>query len=254
MENFLLSIITISYNNDEGLEKTLSSVFTQNVKDYSSFEYIVIDGASKDKSKDILEKYKTNNSKLNFTYNSEPDKGIYNAMNKGLQKTSGKYIYMLNSGDYLEPDVLDDMLEELKKEPDLLLFEINHVKEIGTVKTEVRYPVMLNEGAMGHQGMIYKRSFHDQYGLYNENYKCASDYEFCVKAFLNKDLKIKTIYKPCVNFICGGVGESKKSIEEFNQIRINYGLANAKKKSMVKKILKAFIPYGILKLYQNAKG
>lgn len=247
----LLSIITINYNNAEGIKNTLNSIFSQKVSDYSLFEYIVIDGASKDDSVKYIKEAEEKNTELNYVWISEPDSGIYNAMNKGVKKASGKYLYMLNSGDYLQPDVLEEMLNELKKDPDLLLFAINHIQPYGIQQTEIRFPASLKNSAMGHQGMIYKKAFHDQYGLYSEKYRCASDYEFCVKAFYNKNIKLEVIYKPCVNFILGGVGESSKSIEEFQQIQIEQGLKAAQKKSLFKKVVKAFIPYGFIALYKK---
>ena len=251
MANPLLSIITINYNNAEGLKNTINSIITQNVRDYSLFEYIVIDGASKDNSIKYLKDAEEENKKVNYTWISEPDSGIYNAMNKGIKKASGNYLYMLNSGDYLQPDVLEEIINSLKKEPDLLLFAINHIQPYGIQQTEIRFPASLKNSAMGHQGMIYKKSFHDEYGLYSEKYRCASDYEFCVKAFYNKNLNIEVIYKPCVNFMLGGVGESSKSMEEFQQIQIEQGLKAVQRKSLLKKVVKAFIPYGFIALYKK---
>ena len=253
MANPLLSIITINYNNAEGLKNTINSIITQNVSDYSLFEYIVIDGASKDNSIKYLKDAEKENKKVKYTWISEPDSGIYNAMNKGIKKASGNYLYMLNSGDYLQPDVLEEIINSLKKEPDLLLFAINHIQPYGIQQTEIRFPASLKNSAMGHQGMIYKKSFHDEYGLYSEKYRCASDYEFCVKAFYKKNLNIEVIYKPCVNFMLGGVGESTKSMEEFQQIQIEQGLKAVQRKSLLKKVVKAFIPYGFIALYQKIK-
>lgn len=90
----ILSIITINYNNKNGVQKTIDSVLSQSFEDY---EWIVIDGGSNDGSKELLEKYQEH-----FAYwCSEPDNGIYNAINKGLSHTTGDYIQFLNSGDWL---------------------------------------------------------------------------------------------------------------------------------------------------------
>ena len=98
-----LSIITINYNNAAGLEKTIKSVISQTCKRY---EFIIIDGGSKDGSKDIIEKYQDQ-----ITYwVSEPDNGIYNAMNKGVKVAKGEYCIFMNSGDiFVDNDVIRDV-------------------------------------------------------------------------------------------------------------------------------------------------
>ena len=107
----ILSIITINRNNSTGLEKTMRSVASQSFKD---FEYIVIDGASTDKSVDVVKKYESGFSHLKWV--SEPDNGIYNAMNKGLRMATGDYIQILNSGDCLASEnITARMLEMLEK-------------------------------------------------------------------------------------------------------------------------------------------
>jgi len=101
-----LSIITINKNNAAGLEKTIESVIGQTSND---FEYIVIDGASSDGSVEVIQKYA---DKINYLV-SEPDTGVYNAMNKGIRKAQGTYCLFLNSGDWLvSPETLDNFFKE----------------------------------------------------------------------------------------------------------------------------------------------
>ena len=101
-----LSIITINYNNKNGLQKTIDSVISQTFKD---FEWIIIDGGSTDGSKELIEKYSQH-----ITYwVSEPDKGIYNAMNKGIKVAKGEYLFFLNSGDYLvQPNTINQIFTQ----------------------------------------------------------------------------------------------------------------------------------------------
>ena len=95
------SIITINYNNRDGLEKTIQSVINQTCQD---FEFIIIDGGSTDGSVDIIKKY---NDRINY-WVSEPDKGIYNAMNKGILQAHGEYLNFMNSGDcFFDNEVLN---------------------------------------------------------------------------------------------------------------------------------------------------
>ncbi len=253
MNNPLLSIITINYNNAEGLKNTIESVIAQKLDDYSKVEYIIVDGASTDGSVEIIESC-TKDAKIAINWKSEPDSGIYNAMNKGIKKAKGKYLHMLNSGDYYcEENILSEVLGKLNNNPEFLLCAVNLIEPFGKIKTELRFPPNLFYGAMLHQGMIYQKSLHEKYGMYNENYRYASDYEFSVDALYKKDANIDTIYTPCVNFIVGGVGGCKKSMEELWDIQIKNGIKIKKKKNPLKMIVKAIIPYGLLALYHKVK-
>ena len=112
-----LSIITINFNNKAGLERTITSVFQQDFKD---FEFIVIDGGSTDGGKELIE-----SNKQHFSYLvSEADKGIYNAMNKGIAKAKGEYVFFLNSGDeFVNSKALQSIVQSLSGE-DIIYFNI----------------------------------------------------------------------------------------------------------------------------------
>ena len=104
------SIITINFNNREGLERTIKSVITQTCQD---FEYIIIDGGSTDGSIDIIKKYA---NKIHY-WVSEPDNGIYHAMNKGVQFAHGEYLNFMNSGDFfIDIEVLSDLFPFLNND------------------------------------------------------------------------------------------------------------------------------------------
>ena len=113
----ILSIITINYNNVLGLKRTLESVTGQS---YSNFEYIVIDGGSTDGSKEHILKY---SDKISY-WISEPDRGIYHAMNKGIAKASGEYLLFMNSGDlFYNNFILNEVIDDISKY-DLIYFDI----------------------------------------------------------------------------------------------------------------------------------
>lgn len=198
-----LTIITINYNNASGLQKTMESVFSQTNK---NFEYIVIDGASTDKSKEIIQYFdKRNTTHLNdstvtqlhnytithFNAISEPDNGIYHAMNKGIQMAKGDYIQFLNSGDCLVDErVVEDVLNEL---PDCDIFVGNVVsfrpdgsKRYNKNKKEVSL-LTFYRGTIQHTSAFIRRSLFDKYGLYDENLKIVSDWKWYMQvAGLNK--------------------------------------------------------------------
>lgn len=253
LSNPILSIITINRNNADGLRKTIESVLSQDVPDKTQVEYIIIDGASTDNSVEVIKSFENNQSnKLQITkWISEPDSGIYNAMNKGIKMATGEYLHMLNSGDFYEPNVLDDVLDKLNKKPDILLCAINHNNNGIIENTELRDPNFLKHGSMSHQGLIYSTKFHNEY-LYDECYKFASDFDFEVKSFFNKELHIEKRFLPTVNFLIGGVGGSADSETEIRNIKEKYGFRQ-KEKLTLKKVIKWFVPFGILELLKKIR-
>jgi glycosyltransferase involved in cell wall biosynthesis len=172
-----LSIITINLNNAEGLKKTIESVISQTSKD---FEYIIIDGASTDGSKEVIEKYA---DKITY-WVSEKDKGLYNAQNKGLLKASGDYCQFLNSGDCLvKNDVVEKMLDKLPA--GCSIFYGNMLKKLKTGKIyrdrgPSRKISMLTfyRATINHSSAFIKRSLFEKYGLYDESLKIVADWKF----------------------------------------------------------------------------
>jgi len=180
-----LSIITINRNNSFGLEKTIKSVICQM---FTDFEYIIIDGASDDESVETINKYSNN---VNY-WLSEPDTGIYNAMNKGINKAKGVYCLFLNSGDTLiSPETLFNVFMEIKGLT-ADIFYSDRVNSNGKIK---QYPNILTidylvSSPINHQNSLIKRSLFLENGFYNENLKISSDWEF----FLNGLWKYKYIF------------------------------------------------------------
>ena len=177
----LLSIITINRNNANGLDKTIQSVINQS---YEDFEYIVIDGNSTDHSIDIIKKY---NSNINY-WVSETDKGIYNAMNKGIAKANGNYVLFLNSGDYLvNSDVLKSVFEK-QQTADIIYgnmqIDWGNGKIIsGKMPDKITFKQMYID-TLWHPVSFIKKTLFDKYGLYNETYKVVADYDFFFKVII----------------------------------------------------------------------
>lgn len=176
-----LSVITINRNNADGLDKTIQSVINQSCKD---FEYIVIDGNSTDHSIDIIKKY---NSNINY-WVSETDKGIYNAMNKGIAKANGNYVLFLNSGDYLvNNDVLKSVFDQ-HQTADILYGNMqidwgNGKITFGKMPDKITFKQMYID-TLWHPVSFIKKTLFDKYGLYNEIYKVVADYDFFFKVII----------------------------------------------------------------------
>jgi len=213
---FTLSIITINRNNASGLLKTIESVIGQC---YSNYEYIIIDGGSVDGSIDAIKKYA---DKINF-WISEPDSGIYNAMNKGLAKSTGEYCLFLNSGDYLiSPGVLDQIFKNNPKE-DIIFGNIIYEgdKEPIVFSDTITLNTFLGL-SIGHAASFIKRDLFQKYGQYNEQNKIVSDWEFFLKAFLIYKCSYRHINETLTVYQKGGISTTASQnvtlIEERNGV------------------------------------
>ena len=174
-----ISIITINLNNKSGLQKTADSIVQQTLLD---FEWIVIDGGSTDGSKEVIEEYK---DYITY-YVSEPDKGIYNAMNKGIVKSQGEYLFFLNSGDYLyEKDTIAKVLP-LLHDKDFYVADVYTLKGLYAVDISTTEKICntILFRTFPHQGtFIHRRNFRT-YGLYREDKVIISDWCFFFDAVL----------------------------------------------------------------------
>ncbi len=173
-----LSIITINLNNSKGLLKSIESVVNQSSKD---FEYIVIDGGSTDESAETI---KTHANQITY-WISEPDKGVYNAMNKGIAKAKGEYCYFLNSGDVLVDNSILEKIFTEKLSADIIAFDamVNEGQKNTLVKApkEISFYTFYTHTIL-HQATFIKRSLFEKYGWYNEQLKIVADWEFFIKA------------------------------------------------------------------------
>lgn len=170
-----ITIITINYNNLEGLKKTIPSVLGQT---YSNIEYILIDGGSTDGSREYLEQFTDR-----FTYwVSETDAGIYNAQNKGLKQATGDFILMLNSGDFLaDHTVLEQVVLQIK--PDARIVGCDLYNDYGKKRLTKRAADQLSVGffltrTIYHSSVLIARNVHEQFGFYNEELRIVADWEF----------------------------------------------------------------------------
>ncbi|MCX8533710.1 glycosyltransferase family 2 protein [Chryseobacterium luquanense] len=179
--SYKLSIITINYNNAKGLEKTFESVIGQNSKD---FEYIVVDGSSTDESRRIIER---NENNIN-AWISEPDSGVYNAMNKGIEMASGDYLLFLNSGDKLaNPDVITKILPLLSNTDIIygnLIYSLNEVPQtLFSPSKNIDLTYFLHS-FLPHPSSFIKKTLFQEIGFYNEKFKIISDWEFFLRAII----------------------------------------------------------------------
>ena len=210
----LVSLITVCRNSEKTIEDTIRSVIDQ---DYPLIEYILVDGNSKDGTMQIVGKYASNISKQV----SEPDKGIYDAMNKGINLTTGEIIGILNSDDVFYSDtIISDIVNIFKGDAtvDAVYGNITYFKEGVTEKkvltwvTKPYYSKFFDDGEVPpHPSLFIKKKVYDAIGSYYPDFKISSDYEFMLRAFKLHKYKPYFLNSFIVNMRVGG--ESTKSIK-----------------------------------------
>lgn len=214
----LLSIVTINRNNVAGLEKTLQSVAAQT---YKEFEYIVIDGASTDGSVEVIKRYESKFAYLKW--DSEPDSGIYNAMNKGIRMASGEYIQILNSADGLAAeDVTERMLAALEKAGNPFILYGNMIKcfpdgkrlvDKGFAGQEITMLGMYT-GTLNHNPAYIRRDLFEQYGYYDEGLKIVSDWKWYLQAIVLGGEKPQYTDIDVSLFDMSGISETNKELDK----------------------------------------
>lgn len=213
-----LSIITINRNNAAGLEKTLQSVTDQTFKE---FEYIVVDGASTDGSVEVIKKYESKFAHLKWI--SEPDKGIYNAMNKGIRMASGDYIQILNSADCLAaPEVTERLLAELERQGNPAILYGNMVKCFPDGRRMVdkcfagQEITMLGmfTGTLNHDPAYIRRDLFEKYGYYDEGLTIVSDWKWYLQAIILGGEKPQYVDMDVTLFDMTGISETNKELDK----------------------------------------
>ena len=187
-----ISILTVCKNAENAIEGTLLSVVTQSCF-AGNIEYLIIDGASTDKTPEIIKQY---TNKYPIKWISEPDSGIYNAMNKALKTARGEIIYFLNAGDRLvDEKTISLVLNEFEKnDPDFLYTDILLCKNNELQKSVIKKfnhadKYFLFRDCICHQASFFKKNVIEKFGGFNEGFKLAADYEMLLKIMADKNLK-----------------------------------------------------------------
>ena len=216
----LLSIITINYNNADGLKRTLESVKRQTFNDY---EHIIIDGGSTDGSFDVIQDFLKDENyahKVSF-WCSEKDGGIYNAMNKGIDHAGGIFVEMLNSGDMFTGDCLSHIAPYLKENPNSVIYGANDYYD-GTkyIQTLSYAAENLSTIMIPHEATFVPLSIYKKHGKYDESFRIVADREFMLRL---KDNGVNFIHIPVIvtDFSMDGVSSTNPKITDKENYRIN---------------------------------
>ncbi len=220
-----LSIITVNFNDAQGLERTINSVIAQTFHDY---EFIIIDGGSTDGSVDIIKKYE---SHVNF-WVSEPDGGIYQGMNKGLRQAKGEYVNFMNGGDsYHSPDVLE-VIFSINTNADIITGSHAGSPHPNVGKGGVTM-YSLYTGAVDHQASFIRRELALRHP-YDEKYRIVSDWKFFIEALIFDNCSFYYTDVIVVDVDANGVSNTNKQLDRQER----------------ESVLKELFPERVLKDYQ----
>lgn len=210
-----VSVITINYNNLAGLKKTVQSVMQQNCKEA---EHLIIDGGSADGSKEFILEHQH----LFAYWVSEKDKGIYDAMNKGILNAKGTYLLFLNSGDYLyQPGVLKKVLPELTVAPIVygdMKIDIRGKLKSGYMPDVLSVEHMIQDTLWHPVTFVQKQLFLD-HGLYSTRYAICGDYDFFFKMLVQKKIRTKHIHQFVSVFAFDGMSSNPANKDKIESER-----------------------------------
>lgn len=253
----LISLITVVYNGEEHLEQAIESVLEQS---YRNVEYIIIDGQSTDQTIDIIKKYED----FIDIWVSEPDEGIYDAMNKGVRLANGDVIGLLNSDDILNEDILKVIAEYFAKDSslDYIYGSVERMKQNGKVYG-IAHPVpekLLDarkylQIPFPHSSLYVKKEVYNEIGFYNLKYSLNADYDFILR-MLQKKYKGKRLNKPVTKYRDGGKSGSYKTFLERGKLLKEYDVKFSKRllivsKSLFKHLLFLILPRKLTRFLKN---
>lgn len=222
--NPIISIITVSLNSEKYLERTIKSVINQT---YPNIEYIVIDGGSTDSSIDIIKRHE---DKITY-WVSEPDSGLYGAMNKGIKRATGEWILMLNSDDYY---VSNNVIEKAVKRIDSSdkFYYCIMIHEFENKKKTYKHPIhwwnkwkMYYSSYIPHMTLWVSKKQYEEIGLYDTSFKIAADHDFILR--LMKKYKPIFLNIPLTVMRMGGISSSDDiaTFNDFKEVTIKNGLS-----------------------------
>ncbi len=223
------SIITVSYNSKKTIEQTIKSVLNQT---YIDFEYIIVDGGSTDGTLDIIKKYAEKDNRIKYI--SEPDNGIYYAMNKGIKMAQGDVISLINSDDYYENDALEKVAKQIPEMDKYVVYGMVRILENEAEKYVVLYNHNeLPKNMIMHPGCFVSKSVYSEYE-YDTQYRLSADYDLFVRLYRDKSILFVPLYEIVANFRIGGMSNGWKASLEAADIKYKNGYIGYWEKTVYK--------------------
>lgn len=218
-----VSIVTACFNSAKTIRDTIESVINQT---YQNIEYIIIDGGSTDGTVDIIKEYEPHIAK----WVSEPDEGIYDAMNKGIKMVTGEIIGIINSDDWYRINTVELVINQFFKNKNIELFhgdnEIYDTDDnlLFMIKPDQDYKNLRHNMVINHPGCFITKEAYKKYGVYKTDYRLAADYELILRMFINGAL-FQYVDRVLASMRTGGIGyrSAFASCQESRDIVIEYG-------------------------------
>ena len=232
-ERMKVSIITVCYNSAKTIRKTIESVLNQT---YNNIEYIIVDGNSEDGTLNIIEEYREKFGDR-LTVISEPDKGIYDAMNKGIQRATGALIGILNSDDYYEQDAVSNMVNAMSAEKYQILYGFvrswRNGEEYAIDRQSHKF---LRQRMIGHPACFVTKAVYDDFGCFDLQYVSVADYDFMLRMSEQDKIRFIPVDAIITNFALGGMSATDVAWLDLLKLRRNYGIISEReyKKEMLK--------------------
>lgn len=221
----LFSIITVCFNSEKTIERTIKSVLNQSFKD---FEYIIIDGASKDRTMEIVRRYEPLfGGKMKWI--SEEDHGIYDAMNKGIGIASGELIGIVNSDDYYEQDALEQIAKAYLGDDYCVIYGLlRKVLNGKEVMVYLKNHDFLDEDMITHPSCFVSAKVYEKFGKYSLKYAYSADYEFMLRIKRQAEVRFIEVYHIISNFSLDGASGSVKAYRDTLRLKNEYRLIGKK--------------------------
>ena len=260
------SIITICFNSSATIERTIKSVLAQTLTDY---EYIIVDGGSTDSTLDIVKKYEPL-FEGRMKWKSEHDKGIYDAMNKGIERSTGVIIGIVNSDDWLEPDALEIVNDcFLQQDPSfesvccgwMNFHYVNGVLQVLKTDERILYSMshIYEMGGVRHPATFVPKNVYKKYGLFDTNIKIMADTDLILR-FVENNIKFIFLNKIVTNMSDGGTSNKglMKACKDFSIILKKRNVKGMKylylyNKWCTKRYIKGLLPISIIKCIRDKK-
>lgn len=245
-EDVKISVITVCFNSEKTIDRTLRGMLDQT---YANYEYIIIDGASKDKTIDIVNAYKDRfGEKLKVI--SEPDNGIYDAMNKGIRNSTGDIIGIINSDDFYEPCALEEIAQKYK-ENDNISYAVFHGKMNTWSKGEIveisgLIPENLEKEMGAHPPCFVTRKVYEELGMFDTKFKYVADYDFMLRMYKSGRVKFVEVDAIVANFTLGGACSTHEAYLDLLSLRKKYKMMTGREVFIAK--FKAKLAYRFEKL------
>lgn len=217
----LVSIITVCFNSEKTIAQTIGSVLHQT---YSDIEYLIIDGKSSDHTMKIVEDYRAVfGGRMKVV--SEPDHGIYDAMNKGIRIASGELIGIINSDDFYEPDAVEKIVRAYRKEMCAVLYgAVRTLTDDREESVSLLSHEFLEQRMIGHPACFITKSAYDRYGLYDTKYCSVADYDLMLRYRDCGGVEFVPVYEIIANFRSGGMCSSQKAYFDLLKLQKDRGM------------------------------